>query len=75
MVSVVVKHHFSSFRLRGLSQWLPVSLPLCLQDSLRFLVQDSLTSFTQMVVDACISVTNIPDNFEWGTDLLTSNYK
>ena len=46
-----------------------------MQDSLRFLVQDSLTSFTQMVVDACCSIVMIADNFTWGSDLIFSPFR
>lgn len=44
-----------------------------MQDSLRFLVQDSLTNFTQMIIDACQACLNLSDNYEWTNDLLTSS--
>lgn len=46
-----------------------------LQDSVRFLVQDSLVSFTQLLLDACCSVLNCSEDMEWGEDLINSPYK
>ncbi|EMP33877.1 Dynein heavy chain 1, axonemal [Chelonia mydas] len=46
-----------------------------LQDSVRFLVQDSLVSFTQLLLDACGSVQNCSEDMEWGGDLINSPYK
>ncbi|KAM8930485.1 dynein axonemal heavy chain 1 isoform 1-T1 [Pelodytes ibericus] len=46
-----------------------------LQDSLRFLVQDSLVNFTQMILDACYSVLSCTEHMEWGGDLVNSPYK
>ncbi|XP_066453022.1 dynein axonemal heavy chain 1 isoform X2 [Eleutherodactylus coqui] len=46
-----------------------------LQDSLRFLVQDSIVSFTQFILDACYSVLSCPDELDWGGDLINSPYK
>ncbi|XP_044079595.1 dynein axonemal heavy chain 1 isoform X1 [Siniperca chuatsi] len=46
-----------------------------LQDSLRFLVQDSLISLTQLVLDACHSVLTCPQDLVWGNNLITSPYK
>ncbi|XP_076467072.1 dynein axonemal heavy chain 1-like isoform X2 [Babylonia areolata] len=46
-----------------------------MQDSLRFLVQDSLLNFTQMVVDACHSVLPLSEDFTWGPDIIISPYK
>ncbi|XP_033612844.1 dynein heavy chain 1, axonemal isoform X2 [Fukomys damarensis] len=43
-----------------------------LQDTLRFLVQDSLASFTQFISDACGSVLDCPDDMAWGEDLMNS---
>ncbi|NXM42418.1 DYH1 protein, partial [Gymnorhina tibicen] len=45
-----------------------------LQDSLRYLVQRSLASFTQFVVDACQSVLNCSKSMEWGGDITNSPY-
>lgn len=46
-----------------------------LQDTLRFLVQDSLSSFSQFISDACYSVLDCPDNMVWGEDLINSPYR
>lgn len=47
---------------------------LNLQNSLRFLVQDSLTSLTQLLLDACHSVLTCPQELVWGNNLITSPY-
>ncbi|XP_043932324.1 dynein axonemal heavy chain 1 [Protopterus annectens] len=46
-----------------------------LQDSLRFLVQDSLVHFTQLFLDACNSVLNCSEGMDWGPDLINSKYR
>ena len=47
-----------------------------MQDSLRFLVQDSLVNFTQLVVDSCWQVIDIKNDFAWPeNDLLNSNIR
>lgn len=46
-----------------------------LQDTLRFLVQDSLTSFSQFISDACCSVLDCTDDMVWGEDLINSPYR
>uniref|UniRef100_A0A8I6GJB4 Dynein, axonemal, heavy chain 1 n=1 Tax=Rattus norvegicus TaxID=10116 RepID=A0A8I6GJB4_RAT len=46
-----------------------------LQDTLRFLVQDSLGSFAQFIGDACCSVLECIDDMDWGEDLINSPYK
>ncbi|XP_063071051.1 dynein axonemal heavy chain 1 [Engraulis encrasicolus] len=46
-----------------------------LQDSLRFLVQDSLTNLTRFLLDTCQSVLRCPPDMEWGPDLINSPYK
>nr|XP_033782541.1 dynein heavy chain 1, axonemal isoform X1 [Geotrypetes seraphini]XP_033782544.1 dynein heavy chain 1, axonemal isoform X1 [Geotrypetes seraphini]XP_033782545.1 dynein heavy chain 1, axonemal isoform X1 [Geotrypetes seraphini]XP_033782546.1 dynein heavy chain 1, axonemal isoform X1 [Geotrypetes seraphini]XP_033782547.1 dynein heavy chain 1, axonemal isoform X1 [Geotrypetes seraphini] len=46
-----------------------------LQDSLRFLVQDSLVNFTQFILDACCSVLECAEDMDWGGDLVNSPYK
>lgn len=45
------------------------------QDSMRYLIQDSLVNFTQMVLDASHSTLKLPEDFTWGTDLISSTYK
>uniref|UniRef100_G1R661 Dynein axonemal heavy chain 1 n=1 Tax=Nomascus leucogenys TaxID=61853 RepID=G1R661_NOMLE len=46
-----------------------------LQDTLRFLVQDSLASFSQFISDTCCSVLNCTDDMVWGDDLINSPYR
>ncbi|KAG7477961.1 hypothetical protein MATL_G00075170 [Megalops atlanticus] len=46
-----------------------------LQDSLRFLVQDSLVSLGRLVLDACHAVLSLPEDLTWGPDLINSPYK
>ncbi|XP_019911214.2 dynein heavy chain 1, axonemal [Esox lucius] len=46
-----------------------------MQDSLRFLVQDSLVSLAQLLLDACQSVLHCPPDLTWGSDLISSPYK
>jgi dynein heavy chain, axonemal len=47
-----------------------------MQDSLRYLVQDSLANYTQMVVDSCWQVVDIKPDFIWpDTDLINSDIK
>ncbi|XP_010013568.1 PREDICTED: dynein heavy chain 1, axonemal-like, partial [Nestor notabilis] len=46
-----------------------------LQDSLRYLVQNSLINFTQLVVDACHGALNCLKDMEWGDDLINSPYR
>ncbi|KAI3369512.1 hypothetical protein L3Q82_007723 [Scortum barcoo] len=46
-----------------------------LQDSLRFIVQDSLLSLTELILDACHSVLACPQDLIWGDNLLNSPYK
>ncbi|XP_035886761.1 dynein heavy chain 1, axonemal isoform X2 [Phyllostomus discolor] len=46
-----------------------------LQDTLRFLVQDSLASFSQFISDACCSVIDCTDDMVWGEDLINSPYR
>ncbi|XP_074644244.1 dynein axonemal heavy chain 1-like [Tubulanus polymorphus] len=46
-----------------------------MQDSLRFLVQDSLVNFTQMILDACHNTMKCEEEMKWETNLLISNFK
>ncbi|XP_078270493.1 dynein axonemal heavy chain 1 [Rhinoraja longicauda] len=46
-----------------------------LQDSLRYLVQDSLVNYTQMILDGCYSSLNCLKDMKWGGDLINSNFK
>ncbi|PIK41737.1 putative dynein heavy chain 1, axonemal [Apostichopus japonicus] len=47
----------------------------CMQDSLRYLVQDSLVNFTQMLLDAAFSVLELSGEMEWGNNLIHSQFK
>ncbi|XP_040889376.1 dynein heavy chain 1, axonemal [Toxotes jaculatrix] len=46
-----------------------------MQDSLRYLVQESLASLTEVLLDACHSVLTCPEDLVWGNSLTTSPYK
>ena len=46
-----------------------------MQDSLRYLVQDSLVNFTQMIVDACFATLHLDEEIVWGKDVINSLYK
>ncbi|NWW95122.1 DYH1 protein, partial [Rhynochetos jubatus] len=46
-----------------------------LQDSLRFLVQNSLLGFTQLLLDACHGILDCSEDMEWGDDLINSPYR
>uniref|UniRef100_A0A8C5T8B7 Dynein axonemal heavy chain 1 n=1 Tax=Malurus cyaneus samueli TaxID=2593467 RepID=A0A8C5T8B7_9PASS len=45
-----------------------------LQDSLRYLVQKSLSSFTHFILDACQCILDCPEDMEWGSDITSSPY-
>ncbi|KTF88877.1 hypothetical protein cypCar_00027703 [Cyprinus carpio] len=45
------------------------------QDTLRFLVQDSLASLAELLLDACHNVLQCPKDLTWGPDLINSPYK
>mgnify|MGYP007096994251 FL=1 len=47
-----------------------------MQDTLRFLVQDSCQNYVRMLVDACTPVLNMKEDFKWpADDLINSPYK
>ncbi|XP_018600098.2 dynein heavy chain 1, axonemal isoform X2 [Scleropages formosus] len=46
-----------------------------MQDSLRFLVQDSLASLAKLLLDACHSVLHCTENMAWGSNLIHSQYR
>lgn len=46
-----------------------------LQDTLRFLVQDLLVSFSQFISDVCCSVFDCIDVMVWGEDFINSFYR
>nr|XP_040059002.1 dynein heavy chain 1, axonemal-like isoform X4 [Gasterosteus aculeatus aculeatus] len=48
---------------------------LKLQDSLHFLIQNSLVSLTELLLNACHSVLTCPRDLAWGNNLITSPYK
>lgn len=48
---------------------------LNMQDALRYLVQYSLVSLTQRVMDACQCTLNCSEGQVWGNDLINSPYK
>jgi len=45
------------------------------EDSLRYLVQDSLSNFTQMIEDACQPTMECEEGMTWGDDVINSPYK
>ena len=66
---------FSVYQISKLKKFMEL-VKFSMQDSLRFLVQDSLVHYTQMVVDACWQVVDIKENFVWPeNDLVTSYIK
>ena len=46
-----------------------------LKDSMRYLVQDSLANFTQMILEACQSTIQCEEPMDWGDDVINSPYK
>ncbi|KAJ8395762.1 hypothetical protein AAFF_G00029990 [Aldrovandia affinis] len=46
-----------------------------LEDTLRFLVQDSLASLARLVFDSCQDLLSVPEDLTWGSDLINSPYK
>lgn len=46
-----------------------------LQDSVRYLVQNSLITFIQLLLDACHGILNCSEDMEWGDDLINSPYR
>jgi hypothetical protein len=47
-----------------------------MQDTLRFLVQDSCQNYVRMITDACTSVLQMKDDFKWpDDDIIHSPYK
>ncbi|KAG8436117.1 hypothetical protein GDO86_007286 [Hymenochirus boettgeri] len=58
-------------KLRQLMELIKFSL----QDTLRFLVQDSLVSYTQLIMDACCSVLTCVEGMDWGKDLVNSPFR
>lgn len=54
---------------------LMMRIKFILQDSERYLVQNSLISFTQLLLDACHGILNCSEDMEWGDDLINSPYR
>ncbi|CAH8592966.1 unnamed protein product [Schistosoma turkestanicum] len=48
-------------------------MKFCMQDGLRFLIMESLVNFTNMLRDSCIACLDIPNDYEWSNDLMTSS--
>ncbi|XP_072239156.1 dynein axonemal heavy chain 1 [Leuresthes tenuis] len=46
-----------------------------MQDSVRYLVQDSLVSLTECLMETCHSVLTCPQDLVWGKNLINSPYK
>lgn len=66
---------YSVYQISKLKKFMEL-VKFSMQDSLRFLVQDSLVHYTQMVVDACWQVVDIKEDFQWpDEDLVTSSIK
>ena len=52
------------------------SVKFMMQDTLRFLVQDSYQNYVRMVADACSPVLRMAEDFKWSKDdLINSPYK
>ncbi|XP_078481026.1 dynein axonemal heavy chain 1-like isoform X3 [Ciona intestinalis] len=62
------------YRISKLRKYMEM-VKFCMQDSLRYLVQDSLTNFTTMISDACYQVMECKDEMEWPGTVLASPFK
>ncbi|XP_076826201.1 dynein axonemal heavy chain 1-like isoform X3 [Clavelina lepadiformis] len=62
------------YRISKLKKYMEM-VKFCMQDSLRYLVQDSLSNFTNMILDACYQVLECPDIITWGDSIIVSKYK
>nr|XP_034961987.1 dynein heavy chain 1, axonemal isoform X3 [Zootoca vivipara] len=62
------------YRMSKLHQLMEL-IKFMLQDSVRYLIQDSLVNFTQLFLDSCHSVLNCPEDMVWGDDLVNSPFK
>jgi dynein heavy chain len=58
---------YSVYQISKLKKFMEL-VKFSMQDSLRFLVQDSLVHYTQMVLDACWQVVDIKESFVWPDD-------
>ncbi|NXE09964.1 DYH1 protein, partial [Lophotis ruficrista] len=66
--------HWDAYQMSRLHK-LMKRIRFMLQDSLRCLVQNSLISFTQLLLDACHGTLNCSKDMEWGDDLINSPYR
>ncbi|XP_060604387.1 dynein axonemal heavy chain 1-like isoform X2 [Ruditapes philippinarum] len=66
--------NFEVYQISKLKKFMEM-VKFMMQDSMRFLVQNSLYSFTQMILDACHSTMKLEEDFVWGTDVISSPYK
>ncbi|XP_037831220.1 dynein heavy chain 1, axonemal isoform X2 [Kryptolebias marmoratus] len=65
---------FNVYRFSKLHSLMKV-IHLSMQDSLRYLVQRSLVSLSELLLETCRSVLTCPQDLVWGNDLITSPYK
>uniref|UniRef100_A0A8C3K8B9 Dynein axonemal heavy chain 1 n=1 Tax=Calidris pygmaea TaxID=425635 RepID=A0A8C3K8B9_9CHAR len=66
--------HWEVYQMSKLRK-LMTRIKFMLQDSVRYLVQNSLISFTQLLLDACHGILNCSQDMEWGDDLINSPYR
>ncbi|NXN51379.1 DYH1 protein, partial [Rynchops niger] len=66
--------HWDVYQMSKLHK-LMTRIKFMLQDSLRYLVQNSLISFTQLLLDACHGILSCTQDMEWGDDLINSPYR
>uniref|UniRef100_T1J5R2 AAA+ ATPase domain-containing protein n=1 Tax=Strigamia maritima TaxID=126957 RepID=T1J5R2_STRMM len=62
------------YQMSKLKKFLKV-VKFMMQDSLRFLVLDSLKAFVQLITDAAKDTLMLTEKYEWGPDLKTSPFK
>ncbi|XP_052808511.1 dynein axonemal heavy chain 1-like isoform X3 [Mya arenaria] len=66
--------NFEVYQISKLKKFMEM-VKFMMQDSMRFLVQNSLNLFTQMILDACHSTMSLPEDFVWGKDVISSTYR
>ncbi|KAK3096562.1 hypothetical protein FSP39_001310 [Pinctada imbricata] len=69
--------HEENFKVYEISKLkkLMETVKFIMQDSMRYLIQDSLVNFTQMVLDASHSTMKLEEDFVWGKDLISSSFR
>ena len=67
----VNEHCWEMYKISNLYRLMAV-VRYKLQDTLRYLVLDSLISLTQLLLDTCHSVLTCPQDLVWGNDLINS---